>query len=165
MALISDSTLCRMLRPGDADAIVELHDQVYRAGYGVDERFTSSVAKSVNAAVERGWPEQGGAVWLIDDRGRLAGSLALTHESPGCGRIRWFVLAPEVRGRGLGRQLINELLAEARAEGLQRLELETFSALTTAAKIYRSVGFQLVWERETDWWGPAIVYQRYEMRI
>jgi GNAT superfamily N-acetyltransferase len=165
MALISDSTVRRTLRPGDADAIVELHDQVYGAGYGVDERFAASVAKSVHAAVERGWPDHGGAVWLIDDRGRLAGSLALTHESPGCGRIRWFVLAPEVRGRGLGRRLIDELLALARADGLERLELETFSALTTAAHIYRSVGFQLVWERETDWWGPAIVYQRYEMQL
>lgn len=165
MSAIAHSTVRRTLGPGDAAAIAGLHDRVYTAEYGLDERFASSVAKSVNAAVERGWPEREGSVWLIDGEERLAGSLALTREAAATGRVRWFVLSAELRGRGLGTSLVDELLAEARASGFEQLELETFSALTTAAKIYRGAGFQLVWERKTDWWGPAIVYQRYEMRL
>jgi hypothetical protein len=43
--------------------------------------------------------------------------------------------------------------------------LETFSALRTAAHLYRDAGFRVVWEREIDIWGPPIVYQHYELRL
>ena len=72
---------------------------------------------------------------------------------------------PELRGRGLGRSLIAELIAEARTAGLHRLELVTFSALTTAARIYRDAGFELRSSEETDMWGPEIVIQRYELAL
>jgi ribosomal protein S18 acetylase RimI-like enzyme len=163
-ALITDAVVHRELRPGDPEAIVALHDRVYGAEYGLDERFGLSVARSLEAALARGWPT-GGAVWLVDRGGELCGSLGLTDEGSGLGRVRWFVLGPELRGRGLGRSLVAELLAEARASGLQRLELETFSALTTAAHLYREAGFRVESLRETDQWGPPIIYQRYALEL
>ena len=165
----------RELRDGDAEAIVELHERLYSAEFGMDTRFTDGLRRSIADALRAGWMRDGGAVWLIDhgslagslaltDRGSLAGSLALTDEGGGLGRVRWFLLAPELRGRGLGRSLIAELLAEARELGLAKLELGTFSALTVAARIYRTAGFHLVSSEETEMWGPPIVLQRYELR-
>ncbi len=156
----------RSLADGDAAAIVDLHDRVYRTEHGVDSRFAASVAASIEAAVGRGWPRSGGAVWLVDlDEGRrLGGALGLTDEGAGAGRVRWFVLAPELRGEGLGRAMLGELLDAARTAGMHTLTLETFSALTAAAHLYRSVGFRLCWEEATDKWGPEIVYQGYELR-
>jgi GNAT superfamily N-acetyltransferase len=75
------------------------------------------------------------------------------------------VLEEALRGRGLGRQLVDELIASARAEGFRRLELETFSALSTAARIYLSAGFALQWERPRSDWGPPIVYQHYALEL
>jgi GNAT superfamily N-acetyltransferase len=160
-------TIRRDLRRSDPEAIVELHDRVYRPEYGMNAAFTASVASSVRAAIERGWPTDGGAAWLIDGKadGSLAGSIALTLETPLIGRVRWFVFEPELRGRGLGRQLLGELLAEARVQGARRLELETFSALRAAARIYLSVGFQMTASRERDDWGPPIIYQRYALEL
>ncbi len=160
-----DVVIRRELSGGDADAIVKLHDRVYAGEYGLDARFAASVAWSVQAAVERGWPAGRGAVWLVHRGAGLEGCLALTDEGAGLGRVRWFVLAPSVRGRGLGRILFAELLDEARAAGLRRLELETFSALTVAARIYRGAGFGLRWQRRTDQWGPPILYQGYELEL
>jgi hypothetical protein len=57
--------------------------------------------------------------------------------------------------------MITEAVAEARRLGFERLELDTFGALTTAAAIYRSVGFRLVSEERTEMWGPPIAYQHY----
>jgi GNAT superfamily N-acetyltransferase len=163
----SQPAIRRSLGAADPAAIAELHKRVYSAEYGRNQAFTDAVATSVQAAVERGWPHRGGAVWLIDDDRtvRLEGSLGLTREADGLGRVRWFVLDHELRGRGLGRQLIDELLAEARAQSINRLELETFSALTAAAHIYRTVGFRLVSSRERDDWGPTITYQHYELEL
>jgi GNAT superfamily N-acetyltransferase len=155
----------RALRAGDIAAISDLHRRVYGLEFDLDERFVAAVARSVHDAVAAGWPERGGAVWLIERDGELAGSLGLTDEGDGIGRVRWFVFEPELRGRGLGRSLIDELLAEARAASLRMLELETFSALAVAAHLYRDAGFELRSAATTDKWGPKIVYQRYELDL
>jgi GNAT superfamily N-acetyltransferase len=167
-APVSDPvTIRRSFRRGDATAVAGLHDRVYRGEHARNEAFVAAVFGTVVAAVARGWPHHGGSVWLLDDESeeRLSGSLGLTDEGAGIGRVRWFVLAPELRGRGLGRSLINELIREARTQGLTRLELDTFSALAAAAHIYRSVGFRVVTARGRDDWGPRIVYQRYVLDL
>ena len=155
----------REFRAGAAEAIIELQERIYRAEHGVDDRFRESVTAGLEAALARGWPIWEGAVWLVEHRQRLAGCLAMTVDDDGAGRVRWFVLEPELRGQGLGRRLVSELIDEARASGLEKLRLDTFSALKAAAAIYRSVGFRVVSECERDHWGPPIVYQEYELEL
>jgi len=165
-AAAQDVVVRRTLRPGDAQGIADLHDRVYRDEYGLDGRFRASVARGLDEAVAAGWPDRSGAVWLIDgEDGELRASLGLTVIDEEIGQVRWFVLAPELRGRRLGRTLVAELVEEARAAGMRRLILETFSSLTAAAHIYRGVGFRVVSEQRTDWWGPEITYQRYELEL
>ena len=156
--------LRRELRPGDAEAIVEIHERIYRPEYGMDARFVDGVRSTVESAVERGWPDGGGA-WLVDGPDGLSGCLGLTGEGDGLGRIRWVVLAPEARGLGLGRRMITEAVEEARRLGFERLELDTFGALKAAAAIYLSLGFRRVSEEQTEMWGPAIAYQHYELDL
>jgi ribosomal protein S18 acetylase RimI-like enzyme len=160
----STVTIRRELREADPQAIADLHRAVYATEYGLGERFVRDVADGVATAIARGWPERSGAAWLIGEGGRLSGCLALTDEG-GYGRVHWFVLAPALRGQGLGRRLLDELLNEARDAGHAGLELETFSALTAAARIYRDAGFRVAWERDTDMWGPPIVLQHYELGL
>jgi ribosomal protein S18 acetylase RimI-like enzyme len=78
--------------------------------------------------------------------------------------LRWVVLDPGLRGRGLGRRLVEEVLDFAEAAGYQLVALETFSDLTAAAAIYRSNGFELQWEETAPRWGrETVTYQRYEL--
>jgi RimJ/RimL family protein N-acetyltransferase len=162
-----DLLIRRELYDGDDVAIAELHRRVYGPEFGMNEEFVSRVAAAIEGAIEQGWPEQSGAVWLVEREGEpeLLGSIGLTDEADGSGRVRWFVLDLSLRGRGLGRALLAELLEQARAIGLERLELETFSALTTAAALYRQAGFQVVWERGRTDWGPPITYQHYTVQL
>ena len=163
---VSESLLIRRrLRDGDAAAIVDLHRRVYSVEYGMNDAFVAGVRRTVEEATFLGWPERRGAVWLVEREGEVQGSLALTHEGDGVGRVRLFVLDPALRGRGLGATLLGELLLRARADGLRKLKLETFSGLTVAARLYRAAGFAVVWERERLDWGPPITYQRYELEL
>jgi GNAT superfamily N-acetyltransferase len=155
----------RELRSRDELAIGDLHERVYPAEFGMNASFCDDVRQNIAAARARGWPAAREAVWLIDGERELAGSLGLTSDSDDVGHVRWFVLAPELRGRGLGRSLVAELIAEARAAGYTRLELETFSDLATAARIYRDAGFRLLWSRERRDWGPPVVYQHYALEL
>ena len=156
--------LRREVRPGDAEAIVDLHRRVYSVEYAMEEPFVEGVAQTVTEACERGWPEGGGA-WLVDGAEGLAGCLGLTAEGNGAGKIRWVVLQPELRGLGLGRRMITEAVDEARRLGMTRLELHTFAALTTAGAIYKELGFEVVGAEEMDAWGPRITYQHYLLNL
>jgi ribosomal protein S18 acetylase RimI-like enzyme len=160
----SDPTIRRELRPGDLGAIVAHHGELYGREYGVDSEFEAMVAAAVARAGERGFPADGEAIWIVELDGRHAGSIALTDEGDGLAMLRWVTLDPELRGRGLGRELISEAIEAARAQGYPKLALETFSDLRAAARIYRSFGFEAVWEDTRPRWGrPSITYQRYEL--
>jgi GNAT superfamily N-acetyltransferase len=91
--------------------------------------------------------------------------VALTDEGDGVGSLRWVLLAPELRGAGLGRRLVGEAVDRARALGMHRVELYTFSALRTAARIYREAGFRVVNSYERSDWGPTITYQEYALEL
>jgi GNAT superfamily N-acetyltransferase len=154
----------RQLRDGDPEAIVAHHGELYSREYGVDRSFRDDVGASVASALERGWPGPGEGIWIVEADGEHAGSLALTDEDHGAAALRWVVLDPGLRGRGLGRRMVAEAVAEAEATGYATLGLMTFSELTTAARIYRSHGFELRSAETGPRWGrEELTYQRYEL--
>jgi ribosomal protein S18 acetylase RimI-like enzyme len=161
-----DPSIRRELRPGDLGAVVAHHGRVYGEEYGVDATFEGHVASTVARAAARGFPSSREAICLVELDGEHAGSLALTDEGNGEAAIRWFVLSPEVRGRGLGRRLLGEMLTRAAEDGYTRVWLETFSELEAAAHLYRDHGFELVSADEAPRWGrERITYQRYELEL
>jgi ribosomal protein S18 acetylase RimI-like enzyme len=153
------------LAPGDIGAIVELHGRLYAAEHGLDARFEAGVARGLAQLVLDGFPRAHEGAWIVDDGGAVRGSLALSDEGDGLGRVRFFVLEPGTRGHGLGRRMLGALLDRARSGPYDRLELETFSALRAAAHLYRSAGFAVVSTQRTDRWGPPIDMQRYELAL
>jgi GNAT superfamily N-acetyltransferase len=161
-----DPRIRRELRPGDLGAIVAHHGRVYGDEYGVDATFEGHVASTVARAAVRGFPGPRETIYLVELDGEHAGSLALTDEGDGQAAIRWFVLSLEVRGRGIGRRLLSEMLSWAAEVGYERVFLETFSELEAAAHLYRDHGFELVSAEASPRWGrERIVYQRYELEL
>ena len=156
-------TVRRELRAGDAAAVELMHGEIYAREHGVNRVFQADVAAKVADAVAAGWPERG-RFWAVELGGRLAGTLALTEETSTTGKVRWFLLDPALRGQGVGRRLISELVSEADEAGYELLRLDTFSELRVAAHLYREHGFVVTEEREWTRWGPTLVLQRYERR-
>ncbi len=82
--------------------------------------------------------------------------VATLHGDPvGCGALKlypdggWAYLkrmwvSPTVRGLGLGRRLLAELEAQAAAQGMNTVRLETNRALTEAIALYRAAGYREV---------------------
>jgi RimJ/RimL family protein N-acetyltransferase len=50
-------------------------------------------------------------------------------------------LLPGYRRRGLGRQLVERTVAAARAQQIERIELEVFASNAGAVEFYRKLGF------------------------
>jgi GNAT superfamily N-acetyltransferase len=163
---MSQPSIRRELRPGDLGAIIEHHGLLYAREYGVDSGFEAHVAAAVARAALRGFPRDTEAIWIVERDGRHAGSLALTDEGDGVACVRFFVLDAELRGTGLGRRLLGELLETARGAGFDTAVLETFSDLRAAAHLYLDHGFRVTGEETGPRWGRAeITYQRYELEL
>jgi ribosomal protein S18 acetylase RimI-like enzyme len=166
MKRVTEPSIRRELLPGDLGAIVEHHGRVYAREYGLDSGMEAHVAAAVARTALRGFPRETEAIWIVERDGKHAGSLALTDEGDDTACVRFFLLDPELRGHGLGRRLLGELMDVARASGFERAELETFSDLTAAARLYREHGFRVVSAETGPRWGRAeLTYQRYELAL
>lgn len=73
----------------------------------------------------------------------LAGFAALKQLDAAHGEVKSMRAAPAARGTGVGRAMLNHIIAEARARGYTRLSLETGTAPlhAPAVALYRSAGF------------------------
>ena len=163
---MNEPTVREELRPGDFEAIVAHHRHVYGDEYGVDSRFGDFVAKAVARAAEHGFPGEREAIRIVELDGEHAGSMGLSNEGDGEAAIRWVVLSPEVRGNGLGRRLLGEMLAFAEDHGYRRVWLETFSDLQAAAHLYREEGFVVTSADTAPRWGrESVTFQRYELEL
>jgi len=81
--------------------------------------------------------------WTAWDDGGLLGCGALKELDPTHGELKSMRTAPAFRGRGVGKAMLNHLLAEARHRGYTRVSLETGSQpfFAPAWALYRSAGF------------------------
>jgi GNAT superfamily N-acetyltransferase len=153
-------------RPGDLEAIVAHHRRIYAEEYGVDSRFGDFVAAAIARAAERDFPSEREAIRIVELDGEHAGSIGLTDEGGDEAAIRWVVLSPEVRGKGLGRRLLGEMLAFAEDRGYRMVWLETFSELRAAAHLYLEHGFVVTSADTAPRWGrESITMQRYELEL
>jgi N-acetylglutamate synthase-like GNAT family acetyltransferase len=76
------------------------------------------------------------------------GSLHLHHKLTGTmGTIEDVVVDASLSGRGIGTELITELIAAARTCGIKKLELTSSPARAAANHLYQKLGFEL---RETN---------------
>jgi GNAT superfamily N-acetyltransferase len=156
----------REFRVGDLDQIVSMHGRIYPRENHVDSSFVEKVAATTARATSRGFPTDREDIWIVERDGVFSGSMAFTDEGDGIAMVRWVLLDPSLRGSGLGRRMLGELLAEVEALGYSLVRLETFSELRAAAHLYRAYGFEVVGSDTGPRWGrDEITYQRYELRL
>jgi putative acetyltransferase len=94
------------------------------------------------ADLEGNYWERGGVFHVVvAEDGSTVGCAGLFRLSPTEAEVRKMYLRPAARGRGLGRLLLERLIADARRLGYRSLVLETASVLGEAIALYRSAGF------------------------
>jgi putative acetyltransferase len=136
--------LHQAVTPPDIDAARTLF-QEYAASLGFSLCFQSFDQEL--ASLPGDYAPPGGRLLLAHsiDSGReqLAGCVAL-HKLEGefCEMKRLYV-RPQFRGKGIGQALAAAVMEEAEEIGYRRMRLDTIpSAMATAVKMYRSMGFR-----------------------
>ncbi|HOO52671.1 MAG TPA: GNAT family N-acetyltransferase [Methanothrix sp.] len=172
---LSPSILIRTdLHPGDIGMVIHLHGVVYAEEQGWDSTFDAYVAGPIAEFVKSRSDRD--RIWIVEraegageDGGRraarIAGSVAIVKVSETEAQLRWLLLAPEVRGLGLGRRLAEEALAFSRSVGYKAVFLWTVQGLLAATSLYESLGFVETDEKTSEIWGDTVTEVRYELRL
>ena len=154
----------RSHRPGDLGWVVQRHGALYAEEYGWDERFEALVAgivarfvKHFDAARER--------CWIAESDGERVGAVLVVKQSRSTAKLRLLIVEPAARGRGLGRRLVEECIAFARARDYRRLELWTQSNLAAARAIYKRCGFRLVRKERHSSFGADLVGEFWQLAL
>ena len=84
----------------------------------------------------------GGVVIVAELEDRIVGTGALIPEKPGVSRIVRMSVDRAIRGRGLGKRLVTQLIEIARARGNHQILVETNDDWRDAIALYRSCGFE-----------------------
>jgi putative acetyltransferase len=92
--------------------------------------------------VPLGYQKIGGSFRVVvDDDGNVVGCGGIYPMAPKAVELRKMYFRPSIRGKGMGRRLLDDLIAEARRRNFDRIELETASNLETAIALYQRAGF------------------------
>ena len=86
-------------------------------------------------------PPEGVFLVLRDDEGRAVGCGGIARFDAARGEVKRMYVVPDARGLGLGRRLLAELEAQARALGYAGVVLETGDRQPAALALYRSAGY------------------------
>jgi GNAT superfamily N-acetyltransferase len=151
----------RAARPDDAEAIADAHVRGWLTAYrgvvpdrvldGLSvERRTAFWRDTITAetAADTTADTPVGRTWVVEDGGRVQGfaSTGSIRDQPAgladAGEVFAIYLAPEARGRGLGRRLFAHAVEDLRARRFDPIVVWVFEANTDARRFYEIAGFR-----------------------
>ena len=126
----------RLARPDEAALLTELAMRA-KASWGYDAAFMEQCRAELTLTADTmdAW-----TVWVAEHEGRLAGMIALAAAGASA-ELEDFMVEPDFQGVGVGRALMETLLAEWRVRGVTSIGLD---ADPNAEAIYRKLGFSTV---------------------
>ncbi|MBW4696540.1 MAG: GNAT family N-acetyltransferase [Aphanocapsa lilacina HA4352-LM1] len=116
--------------------------QAYSTSLGIDLSYQDF--ESELAGLPGKYAPPAGALLLArDESNRPLGCVALRSLSiEGVCEMKRLYVAPEGRGRGIGKALMLAVIGEASKKGYREMRLDTLPAMATAQAIYRAAGFE-----------------------
>ncbi|MEO8114966.1 MAG: bifunctional helix-turn-helix transcriptional regulator/GNAT family N-acetyltransferase [Phenylobacterium sp.] len=149
---------------GDMGWVVERHAELYGREYGwgpkieaITARICADFLDNLDPARER--------CWIAERDGVRLGCVFLVDDGRGVARLRLLLLDPAARGQGLGRRLVAECIAFARASGYREIVLWTHEVLTAARAIYAAEGFTLEESHIHDDFGEPLVSETWRLEL
>jgi ribosomal protein S18 acetylase RimI-like enzyme len=153
-------------RPGSLAGVVGLHMDYYRDAWGFGIEFETKVALEMAEFLRRMEADRDLFLTAWDGEGRLSGSVTIdiSGGGPRGAHLRWFIVSPATRGKGLGKELMSRAIAFCDKRAVPQVWLTTFAGLDAARGLYERHGFMLVTENDEDQWSGGVREQFFVRR-
>ena len=151
-------------RPGDIGWVVQRHGELYADEYGWNEEFEALVA-GIAAKFIRDLDPSRERCWIAERDGVRVGCIFLVAQNRTTAKLRMLLVEPEARGSGLGRRLVEECLAFARASSYRRVVLWTQSNLDAARRLYEDAGFRKTGAEAHRSFGKDLVAETWALKL
>ncbi|MEO8664876.1 MAG: GNAT family N-acetyltransferase [Ignavibacteria bacterium] len=158
---LNDIRIRNDLRSGDIGAVIQLHGVLYAKEYNYGIEFETYVAAGLNEFYEKYEPHKS-RLWIAEHKDKIVGFILLLDRGEAA-QLRFFLIAPEYRGIGLGRKLMELYMAFFKSCGYKSSYLWTTHELIPAIDIYKKFGFIIAEEKETNKFGKKLIEQKYEL--
>jgi ribosomal-protein-alanine N-acetyltransferase len=143
----------RPMRWWDIPEVADLETQLFPDSPWSREAFWSELAHVPSTR------------WYVvhDDDMGIDGYVGLMAVPPE-GDVQTIAVAPRAQGQGLGRNLLESLIAQARERGCAQIFLEVRASNIAAISLYESVGFERQAIR-SDYYGPGLDAHVMRLRL
>jgi putative acetyltransferase len=93
--------------------------------------------------IETEYIKRGGLFEILEDKnGNLLGTVGLFPLNDQTVELRKMYFDKSLRGRGLGKKMLERMIGKSRELGFKKIYLETASVLKDATALYEKYGFQ-----------------------
>ena len=151
--------------PGAIGRITEIHATYYHDNWNLDMTFETQVGRELSEFIDHFHSERDG-LWIAKISGTFAGSVAIGgSKTERNARLRWFIVAPGLQGRGIGKELLRNAISFSRQRKYGEIYLWTFKGLDKARSLYESEGFILSKEKIAHQWGIDLTEQLFRLKL
>jgi putative acetyltransferase len=145
----------RSLMPADdATAFRTLNEEWITRYFTLEAKDRETLNDPVHSILRKG-----GHIFMAYAGAEAVGCIALIPMRDGVYELSKMAVSPHLRGRGIGRRLLQHAIAEARSIGAKSLFLGSNTRLKDAVHLYESAGFRHV-KRERL---PPMPYSRADV--
>ncbi|KIL30776.1 GNAT family N-acetyltransferase [Bacillus subtilis] len=142
----------------DLQLLIEKQRQFYAEAHGWDDTFLAYLQETFDAKIEK--------IWIAERGGKFAGSVGLVKHDEKTVQLRWFLVDADFRGRGLGTQLLDHLVAYCQDMKFDRIFLWTVSTMAEARPLYKKFGFRISEvKQEASLWGQQLTEERWDLEL
>jgi putative acetyltransferase len=124
---------------GDGTAFRVLNEEWIERHFTLEAKDRETLNDPENTILRKG-----GRIYQVHSDSVIVGCVALIPMGDGVYEVSKMAVSPSIRGRGIGRKLLEHTIAEARAMGATGLFLGSNSILKDAVHLYESLGFRHV---------------------
>ena len=164
---LSDVTDIINIRPfisSDIEYVISRHKTLYYAERHLSDIFFDYVDQIVYHFASDFNPKTD-CLNILECNGNPAGSIAIVKANDKTAQLRFFMLEPEMRGRGYGNKLMEMALNFCREKGYEHVFLLTISAQVIARHIYERCEFNKTASYDKSEWGEGVVEERWDLYL
>jgi len=148
--------------PGSIGRIAELHGTYYHIRWNFGLFFEAKVAIELSEFLKR-YDVNRDVMWTATIDNRVEASIIIDgiHAQTEGAHLRWFIVSDTLRGKGVGRILLDKAIEFCNQKRYKKVYLWTFEGLDAARHLYEDAGFKLVKQQSGVQWGAEVNEQHF----